>query len=88
MTFHNQVSLKSHDICNQKVILRTIDTNEPLSIANTIGKEPKILPVFPWLITLRTDLQGRKIIAGINFPHKREAFVGSGGRKSAVSVEL
>ena len=62
LTFDNQVSVKSHGICNQKVILRMMDTNEPLSIANTIGKESKISPVFPWPITSRTDLQGRKSI--------------------------
>ena len=58
------VDLSSHDICNQKAILYVI---EPLSNANIIGKESKISPVFPWPITSRTDLQGRKIIAGINF---------------------
>ena len=67
MTFHNQVSLKLHDIYNQKAILRMIGTNEPLSIANTIGKESKLSPVFPWPITSRMDLHGRKIIADINF---------------------
>ena len=39
LTFHNQVSLKSHDIFNQKAILHVIDAIEPLSIANAIGKE-------------------------------------------------
>ena len=67
LTFHNQVSLKSHDIFNQKAILHVIDDNEPLSIANAIEKELKILSVFPWPITSKTDLQGRKIIAGFNF---------------------
>ena len=67
LTFHNQVSLKSHDIFNLKSILHVIDDNEPLSIANAIEKEFKILPVFPWPITSKTDLQGRKIITGINF---------------------
>ena len=65
LTFHNQVSLKSHDIL--KSILHVIDNNEPLSIANAIEKELKISPVFPWPITSKTDLQGRKIVAGINF---------------------
>ena len=67
MTFHNQVSLKSHDIFNLKAILHVTDDSEPLNIANAIEKELKILPVFPWPITLKTDLQGRNIIAGINF---------------------
>ena len=38
LTFHNQVSLKSYDIFNQKAILHVVDANEPLSIANAIGK--------------------------------------------------
>ena len=67
MTFHNQVSLKLHDIFNLKSILHVIDDNEPFSIANAIEKELKISPVFPWPITSKTDLQGIKIIAGINF---------------------
>ena len=65
-----------------------IDDNEPLSIANAIEKELKISPVFPWPITSKTDLQGRKIMLVLIFefsPHNCEAFVGSGGKKSAVS---
>ena len=65
MTFQNQVSLKSHDICDHKTILHMIDGNEPLSIANAIGKEST---VFPWPISSRKDLQGKKIYAGISFP--------------------
>ena len=67
MTFHNQVSLKSRDIFNLKAILHVIDDNDPLSIANAIEKKLKISPDFPWPITSKTDLQGRKIIGGINF---------------------
>ena len=61
------ISKIAYDIYNQKAILCMIDTNELLSIANTIGKESKISSVFPWPITSRTDLQERKSIAGINF---------------------
>ena len=55
LTFLNQVSLKSHDIFNQKAILHVIDANEPLSIANAIGKELKISPVFPWPVTSKMN---------------------------------
>ena len=55
LTFHKQVSLKSHDIFNQKAILQVIDANEPLSIANTTGKELKISPVFPWPVTSKMN---------------------------------
>ena len=67
MTFHNQVSLKSHDIFNQKAILHVIDANEPLSIANAIGKELKISPVFPWPVTSKMNFQGRNFIASVKF---------------------
>ena len=90
LTFRNQVSLKSHDIFNLKAILHVIDDNEPLSIANAIEKELKISPVFPWPITSKTDLQGRKLLLVLIFefsPHNCEAFGGSRGKKSAVSEE-
>ena len=55
LTIHNQISLKSYNIFNQKAILHVIDANEPLSIANTIGKELKISPVFPWPVTSKMN---------------------------------
>ena len=69
MTFHNQnqLSLKLHDKFNQKAILHVIDVNKPLSIANAIGKELKISPVFPWPVTAKTNSQGRNIIASVKF---------------------
>ena len=45
LTFHNQVSLKSHDIFNLKSILHVIDDNEPLSIANAIEKDFACFPL-------------------------------------------
>ena len=68
-----------------------IDTNEPLSIANTLGKESKISPVFACLSLRERTCKEEKLLLVLIFefpPHKCEAFVGSGGRKSAVSVEL
>ena len=68
VAFHNQVSLKSHDVCHQNAILHVNDSDAPLRIANTIGKESKISSVFPWPSNhFENRFARRKIIAGIKF---------------------
>ena len=54
MTFHNQVSVKLHDMCSQNAILHVIDSNEPLSIANTTVQRFCVFSKLP----SRTFLEG------------------------------
>ena len=75
------------DIFNLKHV---IDDNEPLSIANAIEKELKISLVFPGRSLRKRTCKEEKLLLVLIFefsPHNCEAFVGSGGKKSAVSEE-
>ena len=61
LNFHNQHVQSKFNLLT---ILHVIDDHELLSSANAIEFH---LFKFPWLISLKLDLQGRNFIAGVNF---------------------